>query len=239
MRIIDYSNYKNLEDFINNGINKKLFNDLKNHEIENIKKNMNDIYGDNVNDKRHIYSDIYMILQQIKHAKKYDKIKEISEVASQSFEFLKREDYNYNENSAIIMKLIKLLDHINLEIARSQVLSLEFIEPLQELSDKYKELEKEKNKIMEDIQNKEIDFLSKMGIFMSIFMLIVNNVSVYRNTATLTNDYSKIISLTLITNAIILSVVHLLLATINKKYYNIKIVLTIIFIMIVGIVIIG
>ena len=235
MKIINDENYKNLINFIQNDINKELFKDIQAHNIANIKNKIIKIYGESVNYKRHIYSDIYMILKQLKDTKQYEKLNEISEVVSITFVFLKKDDYDYENDSEIVIKLIKLFDHINLEIARSNVLELEFITPLKELSDKYDILTKEKDKIIDDIQNKEIDFLSKIGIFMSIFMLIVNNVSVYRNIISSITDYQKFISITLITNAIILLAIHSLLSTINKKYYNWKIVAVLISVIATGI----
>ena len=146
--------------------------------LENYFDLLEKIYGKN-GFKRHLYSTIFSVLYFIDNDNnaQLERVKVNIEYIYNSIEKIK--------NKKLIPCIVKLYDHINLDIARLDAMrALNFkteknkAELINQLEVKEKKLKKLIEEYGEKVNNIEIDGMKKLTMFLSVFTLIAGNISI-------------------------------------------------------------
>ena len=181
----------------------------------------NNIYGDGY---RHEYSNIFQIVVDIERNDDLN-LEYLATNIMQILNFL--DTYGSIENNNVRQNIIKLNDHINLEIARMQYFSSRsFSINDKELEKKQKilelemdELNKNKNKITVSvdnvktkIDNMQKDFIAIIGIFITIVITVTTGTSV------ITSSFAKVSCLPVYRTLLYVSVAGFIISKITTSF---------------------
>lgn len=213
-KFMDEEDSYNLTNFIISlSIEKKLEKSLENY-FDLLEK----IYGKS-GLKRHLYSTIFSVLYFIDN----DNNTQLERVKVNI-------EYIYNsigkmKNKNLIPCIVKLYDHINLDIARLDAMralnfkteknKAELINQLEIKEKKLKNLIEEYGKKVNDI---EIDAMKKLTMFLSVFTLIAGNISIIFKGIDIKPN--QLVALIFIINPTLILAIHTLFNLVTKEKYR-------------------
>ena len=214
--------------FMNEDENKKLIEFIVKLSTDDIlEENLNqyfglleNIYGKN-GEKRHLYSSIFSILYSF-YINKEKRI---------SLEKIKINiEYIYNsiekvQNKKILSCIVKLYDHINLDIARLEAIeAIDFKTEdnkkdfIKQLESKELELKKSIEEYSQKISDIEMDSMKKLTMFLSVFTLIAGNISIIFKGIDI--KPGQLVALIFIINPTLILAIHTLFNLVTKEKYR-------------------
>lgn len=231
--------------FMNEDENKKLIefivklstDDILEENISQYFTLLENIYGKN-GEKRHLYSSIFSILYSFYINKEkriaLEKIKINIEYIYNSIEKI--------QNKKILSCIVKLYDHINLDIARLEAIEAIDFKTEDNKKDFIKQLESKelelKNSIEEysqKISDIEMDSMKKLTMFLSVFTLIAGNISIIFKGIDIKPN--QLVALIFIINPTLILAIHTLFNLVTKEKYRKSILFLCIISILIGLII--
>ena len=200
--------------------------------LENYFDLLEKIYGKN-GFKRHLYSTIFSVLYFIDNDNnaQLERVKVNIEYIYNSIEKIK--------NKKLIPCIVKLYDHINLDIARLDAMrALNFkteknkAELINQLEVKEKKLKKLIEEYGEKVNNIEIDGMKKLTMFLSVFTLIAGNISIIFKGIDIKPN--QLVALIFIINPTLILAIHTLFNLVTREKYRKSIVVFCVISILVG-----
>ena len=214
--------------FMNEAETKELIGFIRKLSTENINEENINIYFDLLENiygkdgkKRHLYSAIFSFLYSLYIDKEeriaLEKIKINIEYIYNSIEKI--------QNKKILSCIVKLYDHINLDIARLQAIeAIDFKTEdnkkdfIKQLESKEKKLSKSIEKYSKKISDIEMDSMKKLTMFLSVFTLIAGNISIIFKGIDIKPN--QLVALIFIVNSTLILAIHTLFNLATKEKYR-------------------
>lgn len=239
-------------------MNKKFMDEEDNHNLTNfiIRLSLEDkpeefledyftsienIYGKD-GSKRHLYSTIFSILYFIDDGDNNKNDKNILlERVKINIEYI-YVSIKKIKNKKLIPCIVKLYDHINLDIARLDAMrALNFkteknkADLINELESKEKKLKSLIEEYAKKINDIEIDAMKKLTMFLSVFTLIAGNISIIFKGIDIKPN--QLVALIFIINPTLILAIHTLFNLVTKEKYRKNILVFCIISILIGLVI--
>lgn len=216
------------KEFMNEAETKELIGFIRKLSTENINEEnihiyfdlLENIYGED-GQKRHLYSSIFSILYSLYINKEeriaLEKIKINIEYIYNSIEKI--------QNKKILSCIVKLYDHINLDIARLEAIEAidfktednkkDFIKQLEAKEQELKNSIKDYSQKISDI---ETESMKKLTMFLSVFTLIAGNISIIFKGIDIKPN--QLVALIFIVNSTLILAIHTLFNLVTKEKYR-------------------